>query len=56
MNTELRKITLLHFEQNYFTGVNRLTTQTELLHTYKNEVKVIPPLSAQSWKSLISTR
>ena len=47
---------LLHFERNYFTGVNRLTTQTKLLHTYKNEVKVIPSLPAQSWKSSISTR
>ena len=42
--------TLLHFERNYFTGVNRLTPQTELLHTSKNEVKVIPSLPAQSWK------
>ena len=32
---------LLHFERNYFTGVNRLTPQTELLHTSKNEVMVI---------------
>ena len=39
---------LLHFERNYFTGVNRLTPQTELLHTSKNEVKVIPSLPAQS--------
>ena len=37
---------LLHFEQNYFTGVNRLTPQTELLHTSKNEVKVIVTLVA----------
>ena len=47
---------LLHFERNSFTGVNRLTPQTELLHTYKNEVKVIPSLPAQSWKSSIWTR
>ena len=47
---------LLHFELNYFTGVNRLTPQTELLHTSKNEVKVIPSLPARSWKSSISTR
>ena len=39
---------VLHFERNYFTGVNRLTPQTELLHTSKNEVKVIPSLPAQS--------
>ena len=49
-------VLLLHFERNYFTGVNRLTPQTELLHTSKNEVKVIPSLPAQSWKSSISTR
>ena len=47
---------LLHSERNYFTGVNRLTPQTELLHTSKNEVKVIPSLPARSWKSSISTR
>ena len=47
---------LLHFELNYFTGVNRLTPPTELLHTSKNEVNVIPSLPAQSWKSSISTR
>ena len=39
-------IYLLHFERNYFTGVNRLTPQTELLHTSKNKVKVIVTLVA----------
>ena len=42
------KYYLLHFERNCFTGVNRLIPQTELLHTSKNEVKVIPSLPAQS--------
>ena len=48
------KYSLLHFERNYFTGVNRLTPQTELLHTSKNEVKVIPSLPAQSWKTRLT--
>ena len=49
----LRNALLLHFELNYFTGVNRLTPPTEFLHTSKNEVKVIPSLPAQSWKSTV---
>ena len=56
LNGKVGKCYLLHFERNYFTGVNRLTPQTELLHTSKNEVKVIPSLPARSWKSSISTR
>ena len=47
LSYKLGKSNLLHFERNYFTGVNRLTPQTELLHTSKNEVKVIPSLPAQ---------
>ena len=44
-------ISLLHFERNYFTGVNRLTPQTGLLHTSKNEVKVHSLLKVGSRQS-----
>ena len=38
------KTYFLHFELNYFTGVNRLTPLANLPHTFKNEEKDIPHL------------
>ena len=45
-------IHLLHFELDYFIGVNRLTPPAKLLHSPKHEVKVIPANSVLKVVSL----
>ena len=37
-----QKIFFLHFELNYFTGVNRLTPLANFPHSFKSEEKDIP--------------
>ena len=49
LQNEWGKILFLHFELNYFTGVNRLTPFAKFPHTFKNEEKDIPHLVTKKW-------
>ena len=48
----ISKISFLHFEPNYFTGVNRLIPLDNVPHAFKNEENDIPHLVTKkfSWK------